>query len=93
MPHLRHLSKASPSLKIGGTVMRVPTITRHWTIPQLALEGLVFEHPVNEYRRPPREPTHAPRSRSIQPPEGTLRNISLHPTLTSLTMPDRNQDR
>lgn len=71
--------------------MRVPTITRHQTILQLALEGLVFEHPVNEYRRPLRAPIHTSRSRSIRLQEGTSRNISLHPTLTSLTTTGRNQ--
>jgi hypothetical protein len=93
MRHLLLLSKASRILKIGGTAMRVPMITRHQTIPQLALEGLAFEHPVKEYLQPLRAPTHTPRSRSIRPQEDTLRNTSLHTTPTSPTMTGRNQDR
>jgi hypothetical protein len=93
MRHLLLLSKESRILKIGGTAMRVPTITRHQTIPQLAPEGLVFEHPVKEYLQPPRAPIHTPRSRSTRLQEVTLRNISLHTTLTSPTMTGRNQDR
>jgi hypothetical protein len=93
MRHLLLLSKASRIPKIGGTAMRVPTITRHRTIPQLAPEGPVSEHPVKEYLQPLRAPTYIPRSRSIRPQEGTLRNTSLHTTLTSLTMTGHNLDR
>jgi hypothetical protein len=93
MPHLLLSWKESRNPQTGGIAMPAPTTLRQQTIPQLALEGLVFEHQAKEYHWPLRAPIHTPRIRSIQPQEGTLQNTSLLTTLTFLERTGHHRNR
>jgi hypothetical protein len=49
MPRLLLSWKENLNHQTGGIAMPAPTITRRRTTLQLALEGLVSEHPAKEY--------------------------------------------